>query len=177
VHTDNNGDISYEATVGVSWRVADTTTTLHRSSPELIAEMKQRISGFAEPMFSMINNFPDDSTTAIGLQLADFPPVPWDNHKGIVTLAGDAAHTMTMYRGEGANHGILDAAFLMDQIKRVYAGEIGQKEAIKLYEDEMIERTHGAVLRSRQAALDGHDWGKIDVTSPLIGMRVPPANA
>ena len=175
MHTDPTGKITYEATIGISWTVIDTAIPLPRNSPALIAEMKQRATGFAEPMLSMINNLSDDNTTAIGLRLADFPPVSWDSRNGTVTMAGDAAHTMTMYRGEGANHGILDAALLTDQIKRFYAGEVGQAEGVRLYEEEMRERTYKAVLMSRQAALDGHDWAKIDVTSPLIGMRVPPA--
>jgi len=84
---------------------------------------------------------------------------------------------MTMYRGEGANHGLLDAALLIDQLKRIHAGEISQKEGIVIYEAEMRERAHAAVLKSRQAAYDAHDWEKINDQSPLIGLRSPPATA
>lgn len=139
--------------------------------------MKQRAEGFAEPLLSMIMDIPDDSTTATGLRLADFPCMPWDNTNGSITLAGDAAHAMTMYRGEGANHGILDAALLLDQLKQIYAGEISQEAGLEIYEAEMRERTHAAVLRSRQAAFDGHDWDSINDQSPLIGARIPPASA
>lgn len=142
-----------------------------------IAEMKRRAQGFAEPLLSMIMDIPDDSLTSTGLRLADFPAVPWDNCNGLVTMAGDSAHAMTMYRGEGANHGILDAALLIDQLKKIHAGEISQVEGIKAYEAEMQERGHAAVLRSRQAAFDGHDWDAIVDTSPLIGVRFPPSTA
>jgi 2-polyprenyl-6-methoxyphenol hydroxylase-like FAD-dependent oxidoreductase len=93
------------------------------------------------------------------------------------TLAGDSAHPMTMYRGEGANHGILDATLLIDQLKKIYAGEIGEEEGLKVYESEMRERAHTAVPRSRQAAFDWHDWNAINDNSPLIGVRFPPATA
>ena len=96
---------------------------------------------------------------------------------GLVTLAGDSAHAMTMYRGEGANHGILDAALLLDQLKQIYSGQITQAAGLHVYECEMRERTHTAVLRSRQAAFDGHDWDAINDTSPLVGQRIPPATA
>ena len=83
----------------------------------------------------------------------------------------------TRYRGEGANHGIVDAALLVDQLKKFHAGEISQLEAIKTYEAEMMKRTHAAVLLSRQAALDGHEWSAITDSSPLIGGRHPPLTA
>lgn len=83
----------------------------------------------------------------------------------------------TRYRGEGANHGILDAALLVDQLKKVKAGEITQKEAIDAYEAEMRPRTHEAVLKSRQAALDAHDWDVLTENSPIIGGRIAPKTA
>jgi hypothetical protein len=143
----------------------------------ICVQIKKRAAGFCEPMRSMIANIPPDNPTATCLRLADFPASPWDNANGLVTLAGDAAHAMTMYRGEGANHGILDAALLLDQLKRIWKGECSQADGIKSFEAEMQERTHVAVLRSRQAAYDGHDWEAIHDGSPLIGLRVPPATA
>jgi 2-polyprenyl-6-methoxyphenol hydroxylase-like FAD-dependent oxidoreductase len=175
---DPDGRDSYDAVVGVTWMVTDLDEdAVPRDPIKRIAEMKRRAQGFAEPLLSMVMDIPDDSLTSTGLRLADFPAIPWDNCDGLVTMAGDSAHTMTMYRGEGANHGILDAALLIDQLKKVHTGEISQVEGIKLYEAEMQERGHAAVLRSRQAAFDAHDWDAIIDTSPLIGFRFPPVTA
>ena len=162
----------------MSWMLNDPEKdAMPRAAPEQVAEMKRRAKGFAEPLLSMIMDIPDDCTSVTGLRLADFPCVPWDNCNGLVTLAGDSAHAMTMYRGEGANHGILDAALLVDQLKKIHAEEISQAEGLKAYETEMQERTQAAVLRSRQAAFDGHDWDAITDNSPLIGVRFPPPSA
>jgi 2-polyprenyl-6-methoxyphenol hydroxylase-like FAD-dependent oxidoreductase len=178
VLTDPDGRKSYDALVGVSWMVHNPEKdTIPKTSPERVAEMKKRAQGFAEPLLSMVMDIPDDNITATGFRLSDFPAAPWDNCGGLVTLAGDSAHAMTMYRGEGANHGILDAALLVDQLKQIHVSEISQQEGIKLYEAEMQERTHAAVLKSRQAALDGHDWDAINEKSPLIGGRYPPDTA
>lgn len=49
-----------------------------------------------------------------------------------MTMAGDSAHAMTMYRGEGADHGILEAALLMEQLKKIQAGEISQVDGGQL---------------------------------------------
>ena len=162
----------------MTWLVHDPEKdAIPKTSPERVSEMKRRAQGFAEPMLSMLMDIPDDSTSATGLPLSDFPTVPWDNCGGVVTLAGDSAHAMTMYRGEGANHGILDAALLVDQLKKINVGEISREEGIKTYEAEMQERGHAAVLKSRQAALDGHNWDTINEKSPLIGGRYPPDTA
>lgn len=179
VLTDADGRHSYDALVGVSWMVQDADKdAIPKTSPERVAEMKRRAQGFAEPMLSMIMDIPDDSTSATGLPLADFPPVePFDNMDGLVTLAGDSAHAMTMFRGEGANQGILDAALLVDQLKKAHAGKITQAEALKAYEAEMRERTQAAVMKSRHAAVDGHEWDAIDDNHPLIGDRYPPETA
>jgi len=175
---DPDGRDSYDAVVGVTWMVEDLEKdAVPRDPIERIAEMKRRAQGFAEPLLTMIMDIPDDSVTSTGLRLADFPPLPWENRNGLVTMAGDSAHTMTMYRGEGANHGILDAALLIDQLKKIHTGETNQVDGVKVYEAEMQERGHAAVLRSRQAAFDGHDWDAIVDTSPLIGVRFPPATA
>jgi len=173
----DDGTKSYDVLVGVSYLVKDASDTVPSSSADRILEIKRRAANFVEPMHSMIANIPPDNPTATCLRLADFPALPWDNSNGLVTLAGDAAHAMTMYRGEGANHGILDAALLLDQLKRIWSGECSQAEGIKVFEAEMQERTHVAVLRSRQAAYDGHNWEAIHDGSPLIGMRVPPITA
>lgn len=139
--------------------------------------MKQRASSYAEPFRSVVMDIPNDLDITTPLRLADFPCREWDNQGGRVTLAGDSAHAMTMYRGEAANHGILDAALLVDQLKRVHKGEIDQKTAVDLYEAEMRPRTYTAVMRSREAALIAHDWDAITEESPIVGARLPPRTA
>jgi 2-polyprenyl-6-methoxyphenol hydroxylase-like FAD-dependent oxidoreductase len=158
--------------VGISFK--DAPEPVSGTSSDRIAEMKRRAQGFAEPMHSMIANIPSSNPTARCIRLSDFPADPWDNAGGLVTLVGDSAHPMTMYRGEGANHGILDAALLLDQLKRIWAYECSQIEGVEIYEKEMQERGRIAVLKSRQAALDGHNWEAITDKSPLIAKRVGP---
>ena len=112
----------------------------------------------------------------------------WDNHDRRVTLIGDAAHSMTMckfstctpttlWRG-GANWEHIgvkltttaDVASLMRQL---FSTEITTcQQIIDAYEAEMIERTGPAVLKSRQACIDAHDYPKIGENSPLIMKRI-----
>ncbi len=83
-------------------------------------------------------------------------------------------------RGEGANHGITDVAVLVESILSIVAPrEVCSSSsitatldtAINEYEYEMIGRTAPAVLTSRKACLDAHDYRNITEQSPLVAKR------
>jgi len=57
--------------------------------------VKQIADNFAKPLKEIIQNIPEDTVTS-EIRLADWSNIQWDNHHGRVTLAGDAAHAMTM---------------------------------------------------------------------------------
>ncbi|KAI8147312.1 hypothetical protein BJV82DRAFT_552016 [Fennellomyces sp. T-0311] len=80
------------------------------------------------------------------------PPAFLDTYRGPVILIGDAAHTMTQYRGEGANHGVHDAALLGMLIKDVYSGKKVLEDALNEYYSEMSPRGRKAVAESHEAA-------------------------
>ena len=82
-------------------------------------------------------------------------------------------------RGEGANHGIADIHHLTHTLlpvlqhhHRETAGPPGLANAITAYETEMIARTGPAVLTSRRACADAHDYARIGEGSPLVSRRV-----
>lgn len=175
---DADGKKSFDSLVIISWVIKDEVEdAIPKTHAERIALMKKRAEGYAEPLRGIVMDIPDNLPFTTALRLADFPCIPWDNRDGKVTLAGDSCHAMTMHRGEGANHGILDAALLVDQLKRIHDGSASLKTAIGSYEAELWPRAHEAVLKSRQAALDAHDWDALTVHSPSIGARIPPATA
>lgn len=62
---------------------------------ERLEGMKRRASRFAEPLRSAILDIPSD-TEVMEIKLGDWPCFDWDSFGGRVTLAGDAAHAMTM---------------------------------------------------------------------------------
>jgi 2-polyprenyl-6-methoxyphenol hydroxylase-like FAD-dependent oxidoreductase len=74
-------------------------------------------------------------------------------------------------RGEAANHGITDARLLHDQLIEVFIGNISQVNAIEKYETEMGDRTSWAVLMSRQACLDAHDFKNLNKESAILARR------
>jgi 2-polyprenyl-6-methoxyphenol hydroxylase-like FAD-dependent oxidoreductase len=131
---------------------------------------------WAEPFRSLVQNMPKDSDIR-PVELADWLPRPSTGFGGRVVLVGDAAATMVMYRGEGANHSIVDVSRLLEQTKLLYEGERvkdeGAYEAARAaYESEMIERKEIAVLASRRACLDAHEYARVNEKSPLVKRRM-----
>jgi len=75
------------------------------------------------------------------------PVAPW--HDRAVTLLGDAVHTMSPGRGEGANVALRDASLLCGLLSSVAAGRLSLDAAKGQYEAEMLEYGFAAVAASR----------------------------
>ncbi|KAL8870915.1 MAG: hypothetical protein Q9174_003149 [Haloplaca sp. 1 TL-2023] len=186
---------TYECQILVSWPYRkgfggrEEPLEIPYRNEERVNLMKELVQGWTNPFYDCVMNIPGDAEVkAIGLE--DFVPRVgmWENRQGRVTLMGDAAHAMTMcrsFRGEAYNHGVTDIAGLLSAILSSFppssspsstapepAKKQTQKEAIDSYEAEMIKRTAPAVLTSRRACLDAHDYKRIDDQSPLVSRRV-----
>ncbi|KAL9530298.1 putative FAD-dependent monooxygenase [Sphaerulina musiva] len=152
--------------------------------PETQTARRERILQLAtnwnETFRDLVYSIPE-TTELREIVLEDWPPVQgrWDNHNGRVTLVGDAAHCMTMFRGEAANHGVIDVSHLIktcfpttsntETMQPTGCWDLAQ--AVKSYEEEMITRTFPAVLKSRQACLDANHFASVNKESPLIAKR------
>ncbi|KAF2972369.1 hypothetical protein GQX73_g1144 [Xylaria multiplex] len=162
----------YEAQINLSWLVKGPEDEVPISEADRLTRMKEmarRGSGFHKVLRRAIESLPD-GTPVREIKLADWPTMKWQGD-GLVTLLGDAAHAMTMYRGEAANHGFTDASNLKEQLKLWHSGWKTQEQALEDYETEMRQRTHRAVLLSRQACLDAHDITNLGPDSPVVSMR------
>ncbi|KAI8955561.1 hypothetical protein F4801DRAFT_600847 [Xylaria longipes] len=162
----------YEAQINLSWLLRGPEDEVPSTDCERLARMKEMVrrgSGFHEVLRRAVESVPD-GTRVREIKLADWPTMKWEGN-GLVTLLGDAAHPMTMYRGEAANHGFLDASKLKEQLKLWHGGLKTQGQALEDFETEMRERAHQAVLLSRQACLDAHDIANLGPDSPLVSRR------
>ena len=54
---------------------------------------KERVSQFCEPLRTAVDGVQDDDILPVDAG-QQWSPIPWDNHNGRVTLAGDVAHSM-----------------------------------------------------------------------------------
>lgn len=74
---------------------------------------------------------------------------------GRVVLLGDAAHTMTPFRGEGGYHSFIDSMNLSKKLSQLDGKDINAvKTAVSEYNAEMLERGGEAVRSSRNENSD-----------------------
>jgi salicylate hydroxylase len=91
-----------------------------------------------------------DQTTVSCLPIRTSVPVGcWQTKR--ITLLGDAIHSMTPFRGIGANVALRDAANLCNALSTANAGETELLSAIQAYEFEMIRYGFRAVRESLKA--------------------------
>ncbi|KAH7310462.1 hypothetical protein B0I35DRAFT_439092 [Stachybotrys elegans] len=131
-------------------------------------------NGWLPPFSDILDDIPEGAPIK-PLVLEDYRPDKDLQSTGRAVLMGDAFHAMVMYRGEGANHAIVDVE---EFSKRIIPDLVREKEdwhalrsALDGYEKEVIARTRPAVLASRVACMDAHDWTKITLKSPLLSKR------
>ncbi|KAL1966146.1 hypothetical protein VTN77DRAFT_4698 [Rasamsonia byssochlamydoides] len=140
--------------------------------------MKRLTEDWADKFRTLVHNISDAAeVTAVTMQ-DWFPTAQREQGHGRIVLMGDAAHTMTMFRGEGANNAVVD---VHDFVKRVGhllqpADETVSWEAIEqglqAYDKDVFARGQPCVVNARQACLDAHDYSRITDESPLISKRV-----
>ena len=159
----------YRAQINLSWRVKSPEDEVHSDNEARLNDMKRRAAGFTSVLSNAVTSIPE-GTPVLEIRLADWPCLEWNNQNGRITLISDAAHAMTMYRGEAANHGILDAFNLNQALQKVYSDGL-QRRVIDEFEEEMRTRTKHAVLMSRQACFDAHDWESLDENCAILTRR------
>ncbi|KPM37609.1 hypothetical protein AK830_g8963 [Neonectria ditissima] len=157
----------YRVQINISWPAKTVRDEVAATDAGRLAGMKQRAEGFHAVLGDAVRAIPEGSAMR-EMVVQDWPCLPWDNRGGRVTLAGDAAHAMTVYRGEAANHGILDAYRLCARLAAVYGGGLDVKAGVDGYEAELRERTSAAVLLNRRACLEAHDWAGLDGDSAVL---------
>ncbi|MCJ1302300.1 hypothetical protein MMC08_005103 [Hypocenomyce scalaris] len=127
---------------------------------------KERAQWWGEP-WKTAGLYVKEDTQIYGMPATYWMPTIWDNHKGKITLAGDAAHPMP----PGLNNAMQDASNLVDALANSAArADLGK--AIDAYEAEMRERATKEVHISKEQATKVSDW-KTFMDTPMItlGMK------
>ncbi|SNZ12615.1 2-polyprenyl-6-methoxyphenol hydroxylase [Natronoarchaeum philippinense] len=116
--------------------VSDSTAAGLNGSQEVAAALRERFAAFPEPIPVVLDALDPDDIFATGLE--DVPALDrWS--RGSVVLAGDAAHGMLPFAGQGAAQSIEDALALADAIDR----HPEPAAAFASYEAERRQRADG----------------------------------
>lgn len=91
----SSGSGRYKVQLGISWHVKSPNDEVPSSNADRLANMKRRAEGFVPFLYDTIQRIPE-GTEVVEVTLADWECPVWENREGMVTLAGDAAHAMTM---------------------------------------------------------------------------------
>ena len=108
-----------------------------------------RIKDWSPALRFMVTESAVDTINAIPV-LSSTPMKPWPTTN--VTLLGDAIHSMTPFRGIGANTALRDAQLLSRRLIAADQGEVPLLDAINAYEAEMIDYGFAAVRASLRTA-------------------------
>jgi len=145
----------YENTRGyLMWALSTKHETFGLAEPER-ADSATLAAVAAHSMRSWSHVFRDlvglaDPTTISCLPIRSSVPIaPWRTER--ITLIGDAIHSMTPYRGIGANVALKDAVRLKRALVAAHRGERDLFEALQEYETGMREYGFRAVRNSLKA--------------------------
>lgn len=98
------GKERYRAQICMSWPVHTPEDEVPTTDEDRLSNMKRRAEGFVPFLEHAVNKIPE-GTPVTEIKLADWECLNWDNNGGRVTLAGDAAHAMTMCKSNINAHG------------------------------------------------------------------------
>ncbi|MBB4689774.1 FAD-dependent oxidoreductase [Amycolatopsis jiangsuensis] len=115
------------------------------AGPGLRSLVLERIEGWHPAFSRLVADSPDATVSLLPIRTS-VPVGAWET--GPVTLLGDAAHSMTPFRGIGANVALRDAQLL----SRALAGGGDVRAAVADYERRMREYGYRAVRASARSA-------------------------
>ncbi|KAH8688838.1 FAD binding domain protein [Talaromyces proteolyticus] len=171
-NTGNNTG-NYICQVIISW--AETRgIVVPESNAERISLIKQVTGDWTENLRGLIETIPDDAE-ATAIRLADWFPTT-KREQDRVVLMGDAAHTMTMFRGEGGNNAVTDASDFAKHLGPLITSSekipwSAFSQALTAYDQDVFTRGQVCVVNARRACLDAHDFASVTADSPLVSRR------
>lgn len=129
---------------------ADYPDDLEMLSPKELQDLADRLTAHWSPQLrELITGCDTDTVTLLPIRTS-VPVEPWETTN--VTLLGDAIHSMTPFRGIGANVALRDAQLLTGALTAAARGERPLLEALHDYETQMLAYGFAAVRASLQAA-------------------------
>ncbi|KAM7213749.1 hypothetical protein V8F06_010883 [Rhypophila decipiens] len=133
------------------WKSNLAALPVSRTGQEALDYLKSTTTGLPEPFQSVIDKTPAGSPCCID-ELKYWNPRPFQHPSGRVTLAGDAAHPMLPYRGQGYQHAVTDVRNFVDAMTKICHGGEDSKHTMAEYDSELVKRGSEAVMQALKEA-------------------------
>ncbi|KAK1996666.1 putative monooxygenase [Colletotrichum falcatum] len=136
--------------------------SLSLQGQEAIDYATRNMAGICEPFRSALEWTPRDSTCYLD-EMKYWLPSQWETHDGRVTLAGDAAHPMLPFRGQGLQHAIIDVQKYTIGLTQLRDTDstAKRKDIMSAYGADVVERGSKAVAQSLKEAENALDINTI----------------
>ncbi|PSN65575.1 FAD/NAD(P)-binding domain-containing protein [Corynespora cassiicola Philippines] len=129
--------------------------------------LKSYAANYCEPFKSAAEWIPEDFWVPPDTFRVWTKPVKWDNHRGRVTIAGDAAHPMPPFRGQGLNNAFEDAFNYIEAIQSYATGKQSLEEAVDKCDADNLARGKREIEVSSLQTYGSHHWDVL-MKSPMI---------
>jgi 2-polyprenyl-6-methoxyphenol hydroxylase-like FAD-dependent oxidoreductase len=146
---DNTGSYVMWAYAAARGRYADAARLSELTGEELKAVVAEMIESWHPALRRVVMGSLDPTVTMLPIKTS-VPIDAWPSTN--ITLLGDAIHSMTPFRGIGANTALRDAELLCGRLIAASRGELPLPEAIASYEREMRDYGFAAVRASARSA-------------------------
>ncbi|OAL30124.1 hypothetical protein AYO20_08927 [Fonsecaea nubica] len=131
--------------------------------------IKSKAEIYAEPWKSAGRNIPPDLPLQVDAIAIWRPDMDWSSSPlwPHVTLAGDAAHNIPPFRGQGLNNAFQDAEKLVSELSEVRKGNKTLEHAVRAYEEEMKARSLKEIEVSLMQTRMVHNWDTL-MSAPMF---------
>jgi 2-polyprenyl-6-methoxyphenol hydroxylase-like FAD-dependent oxidoreductase len=119
-----------------------------KASAKTVMNAMRRVTAGWHPNLRKLVEMADERSLNVNRLRTSRPVEAWKTSR--ITLLGDAIHSMTPYRGIGANIALRDAGLLCSKLSEAHRGEKPLLDAIAEYEAAMREYAFAAVEASRK---------------------------